>query len=68
VRDVLATLHRRWPSLPVIVYPALVQGDGAARDIADAIATANRRAEVDVLIVCRGRRLARDLGRSTRKR
>ena len=54
VRDVLATLRRRWPSLPVIVYPALVQGDGAARDIAEAIATANRRAEVDVLIVCRG--------------
>jgi exodeoxyribonuclease VII large subunit len=54
VRDVLATLHRRWPSLPVIVYPALVQGEGAARDIAEAIATANRRAEVDVLIVCRG--------------
>jgi exodeoxyribonuclease VII large subunit len=54
VRDVLATLHRRWPSLPVIVYPALVQGDGAARDLAEAIATANRRAEVDVLIVCRG--------------
>ena len=52
--DVLATLHRRWPSLPVIVYPALVQGEGAARDIAEAIATANRRAEVDVLIVCRG--------------
>ncbi len=54
VRDVLATLHRRWPSLPVIVYPVLVQGDAAARDIAEAIATANRRAEVDVLIVCRG--------------
>jgi len=54
VRDVLATLHRRWPSLPVIVYPALVQGEGAAREVAEAIATANRRAEVDVLIVCRG--------------
>ena len=52
--DVLATLHRRWPSLPVIVYPVLVQGEGAARDVAEAIATANRRAEVDVLIVCRG--------------
>jgi exodeoxyribonuclease VII large subunit len=54
ISDVLATLHRRWPSLPVVVYPALVQGEGAARDIAEAIATANRRAEVDVLIVCRG--------------
>jgi len=54
ISDVLATLGRRWPSLPVIVYPALVQGEGAARDVAEAIATANRRAEVDVLIVCRG--------------
>ena len=54
LRDVLATLHRRWPSLPVIVYPTLVQGEGAALEIAEAIATANRRAEVDVLIVCRG--------------
>jgi exodeoxyribonuclease VII large subunit len=54
LRDVLATLHRRWPSLPVIVYPALVQGEGAAREIAEAIAVANARAEVDVLVVCRG--------------
>jgi len=54
LHDVLTTLRRRWPSLPVIVYPALVQGEGAAREVADAIGTANLRAEVDVLIVCRG--------------
>lgn len=52
--DVLTTLERRLPSLPVILYPASVQGSGAAAEIAAAIALANSRAEVDVLIVCRG--------------
>jgi exodeoxyribonuclease VII large subunit len=52
--DVLTTLARRSPSLPLILYPASVQGSGAATEIADAIALANSRAEVDVLIVCRG--------------
>jgi exodeoxyribonuclease VII large subunit len=52
--DVLTTLALRTPSLPVILYPASVQGSGAAVEIAAAIATANARAEVDVLIVCRG--------------
>ena len=52
--DVLTTLARRMPRLPVILYPALVQGEGAAAEIAAAIAAANARAEVDALIVCRG--------------
>lgn len=52
--DVLTTLARRSPALPVILYPASVQGSGAAAEIADAIALANSRGEVDVLIVCRG--------------
>ena len=54
LRDVLTTLDRRMPSLPVILYPTPVQGIDAAASIANAIATANARAEVDVLIVCRG--------------
>jgi exodeoxyribonuclease VII large subunit len=54
LRDVLSTLQRRMPSLPVILYPTLVQGKTAANLIAAAIATANQRAECDVLIVCRG--------------
>jgi exodeoxyribonuclease VII large subunit len=54
LRDILTTLGRRWPALPVILYPAAVQGDGAAGEIALAIDTANARAEVDVLIVARG--------------
>ncbi|MEX1074186.1 MAG: exodeoxyribonuclease VII large subunit, partial [Burkholderiales bacterium] len=48
LRDVLTTLQRRNPSIPVIVYPVPVQGDGAAAKIAAMLATANARAECDV--------------------
>ncbi|MDV2171910.1 exodeoxyribonuclease VII large subunit [Burkholderia pseudomallei] len=54
LRDVLTTLARRAPHVPVIVYPAPVQGAGAAEKLAAMVATANARREVDVLIVCRG--------------
>jgi exodeoxyribonuclease VII large subunit len=54
LRDVLTTLQRRWPAVRVILYPAAVQGAGAAEEIAAAIRSANARAEVDVLIVARG--------------
>ena len=54
LRDVLTTLRRRMPGLPVILYPAPVQGEGAAQRIAAAIAEASARRECDVLILCRG--------------
>ena len=54
LRDVLTTLSRRFAGLPVVVYPASVQGAGAATEIAAAIRLANEHAHVDVLIVCRG--------------
>lgn len=54
LRDVLTTLKRRNPGVPVIIYPTPVQGKGAAARIADAINTANQGKEVDTLIVCRG--------------
>ena len=54
LRDVLTTLRRRMPRLPAILYPAPVQGDGAAERIAAAIAAAGARQECDVLILCRG--------------
>ncbi|TXF11511.1 exodeoxyribonuclease VII large subunit [Pelomicrobium methylotrophicum] len=54
LRDVLATLRRRLPSLPVIIYPTPVQGEGAAQQIAAALRLAGERAECDVLILCRG--------------
>jgi exodeoxyribonuclease VII large subunit len=54
LRDVLTTLKRRMPSIPVIIYPTPVQGKGAANLIANAIHQASNRAECDVLIICRG--------------
>lgn len=54
LRDVLTTLARRMPGLPVVLYPTPVQGEGAAQKIAQAIQLANARKECDVLIVCRG--------------
>jgi len=54
LRDVLATLKRRNPSVPVVVYPTPVQGEGAAQKIATALAVAGRRAECDVLLLVRG--------------
>ena len=54
LRDVLTTLRRRNPSIPVVVYPVPVQGDGAAAKIAQMLALANARAECDVLLLVRG--------------
>jgi exodeoxyribonuclease VII large subunit len=54
LRDVLTTLARRNPSIPVIVYPVPVQGEGAAQRIAAMLARANARAECDVLLLVRG--------------
>ncbi len=54
LRDVLTTLKRRMPSIPVVIYPTPVQGKGAATFIAKAIHQASLRAECDVLIICRG--------------
>ena len=54
LRDVLTTLRQRLPGVPVVLYPTAVQGAGSAEKIAQAIAEASRRAECDVLIVCRG--------------
>jgi len=54
LRDVLTTLKRRNPNIKVIIYPTPVQGKDAAQSIANAIRTANKREEVDTLIICRG--------------
>jgi exodeoxyribonuclease VII large subunit len=54
LRDVLTTLHRRNPAIPVIVYPVPVQGEGAAARIAQMLANASARGECDVLLLVRG--------------
>jgi exodeoxyribonuclease VII large subunit len=54
IRDILSVLRRRFPGLPVLVYPVPVQGEGAAPAIARALRTASQRRDCDVLILARG--------------
>ena len=54
IRDILSVLRRRFPSVPVVIYPAAVQGDAAPAELVAALETAERRDECDVLIVGRG--------------
>ncbi len=53
-RDIVHVVRRRFPAARIILRPALVQGEGAATDIAAAIADFNRYKEIDVMIVGRG--------------
>lgn len=54
LHDVLTTLARRAPQVPVIVYPCLVQGQSAPLALRQALAIANARQEVDTLLLVRG--------------
>jgi len=54
VQDILNIIHRRFPRMPVVVASVRVQGEGAAEEIAKAIAELNRKHAADVLIVGRG--------------
>ncbi|MCP5326035.1 MAG: exodeoxyribonuclease VII large subunit [Oceanospirillaceae bacterium] len=54
IHDILTVLKRRYPGLPVSIYPVAVQGKEAAPQIARAINRANRDGLCDVLIVGRG--------------
>lgn len=54
IEDILITLKRRSPHIPIFIYPSLVQGKEAPSAIVKAIETANTRMECDVLILARG--------------
>lgn len=57
VRDIRRTLARRWPAARVYLLPVLVQGEGAAADIAEAIGlmdTNAGRLGIETMIVGRG--------------
>ena len=54
IRDVLSVLARRFPAIPVTVYPVPVQGKDAGREIAAMLETVTARDECDVLILTRG--------------
>ena len=54
IRDVLTVLKRRFPAIPVIIYPVAVQGANAKYEITEAIALANEYDHCDVIILGRG--------------
>jgi len=54
LHDIRVTLRRRYPLAHLVVYPSAVQGDEAVAGIVEMLALANRRREVDVLILARG--------------
>lgn len=54
VRDMIRILGRRWPLAKVTLYPAQVQGQGAAESIARALMLANAVGEADVILCGRG--------------
>ena len=54
IRDILHILRRRFPAIPVLVYPVAVQGEAAPREIEQAIRLADQRRDCDVLILARG--------------
>ncbi|HLU00662.1 MAG TPA: exodeoxyribonuclease VII large subunit [Burkholderiaceae bacterium] len=54
LRDVLTALRRRAPHVPVIIYPAAVQGADAPAALVQALRTAGQRNEVDTLLLVRG--------------
>lgn len=54
LQDIRNIISRRFPAMPIRLYPAAVQGENAAREIAEAILQADREHACDVLIVGRG--------------
>jgi exodeoxyribonuclease VII large subunit len=54
IRDILAVLRRRWPTLHILIAPVQVQGESAGRQITEALAALNDWGSVDVIIVGRG--------------
>ena len=54
IRDILAVLRRRWPTIHILIAPVQVQGESAGRQVAEALAALNEWGSVDVIIVGRG--------------
>jgi exodeoxyribonuclease VII large subunit len=53
-RDILNVIDRRFSTVEVILYPSLVQGEGAAEQIVAGIKTLDKKTNVDVIIAGRG--------------
>lgn len=54
VRDIISTINRRFPMTEIILFPTLVQGEGAKENIVKMIKRANEYKDLDVIILGRG--------------
>ena len=54
IRDIIHVLKRRFQNVEILIYSAKVQGEGAAKEIAEGIAYLNTRSDLDVIIIGRG--------------
>ncbi len=54
IRDFITVVNRRHAALEILLYPALVQGEAAAAEIAKGIAYFNETREVDLIVIARG--------------
>ncbi|VAW53598.1 Exodeoxyribonuclease VII large subunit [hydrothermal vent metagenome] len=54
IRDVLSVLARRFPAIPIEIYPVAVQGENAAPEITKALYTVSKRKRCDVILLVRG--------------
>jgi len=57
IRDIITVIRRRFDLADVLIYPALVQGVQAPKDICEGLKYLDGRDDVDVIIVGRGRRI-----------
>lgn len=61
VQDMLNILSRRWPVAELVFCPVLVQGEGAPRQLTDAVRLMNEKKCADVILIGRGGGSAEDL-------
>lgn len=54
IRDIVSVLKRRFPAVHILIYPSLVQGDNAPKDIIKSLKYLDKRDDVDLIIVGRG--------------
>lgn len=62
IHDIISTVGRRNPGVDILIYPALVQGEGSAASVCEGIRCMNEKfPDLDLLIVGRGGGSAEDL-------
>ncbi|MDR4497319.1 MAG: exodeoxyribonuclease VII large subunit [Candidatus Scalindua sp.] len=54
IKDILNIIDRRFNNVEILIYPVKVQGEGAAKEISEAITEMNTLPDIDVIIVGRG--------------